>query len=286
MKRFFLLLFLLNALTCFSQNRYTIYSITGDVQYKSGDGVEWIRAKKKMPLHLGDFLWISQNGKVSILDNNTYYVYYSLQGGTFKVRSIIANAIQNESAQMKRLGKVLTINTTDEVERIKFRTIGGVKMGSASLEDSIASLLYSYLYYGVNNSQVRVNNQLCFRKVHISRDCFAFEITNNSPMGYFYNVARIDREKKRIYICYNISEIIDDEAFELSLFISSDDTVSFNDFPFATSKKEEYILFAVDKEFSVEVLQTILDKGYDEGNINSPSESINFCVGTNTDLTK
>lgn len=286
MKRVILLLFLLNVLTCFSQNRYSIYSITGDVQYKSENGLEWVRAKKKMPIHLSDFLKISQNGKVSILDNNTYFVYYSLQGGTFKVRSIIANAIQNECAMMKRLGEELSHNIISNGEsRIKFRPIGGVKMSSASIEDSIASLLYSYLFYDLDNSSVRINNQFFFRKEYASKDFFTFEITNNSPMGYFYNIARIDRRKKRIYICYNISEINDDVGLELSLFIPSGDTVSFKDFPFAASKKEEFILFGVDKKFSVEVLQSIFDKGFEDRSAKS-LEYPNFYIGTDVNLIK
>lgn len=282
MKKVLLLLFLLNALTCFSQNRYTIYRITGDVQYKSKDGLKWTRAKKKMPLHLGDFMKIPQNGKVSILDNNTCYVYYSLQGGTYNVRSIIANAIQNESSKMKRLGEELTNNIIkSEVKRIKFRTIGGVKMGGGSLEDSIASFLYSYLYYGASTSPIRVNNQLYFKKIYPTKDYFTFEITNNSPMGLYYNIARIDRKRKKIYICFNISEIRNDEGLELSLFVPSGDTISFNDFLFATSHKEEFILFAVDKEFSAEALQSVLDNWNIE-NCNKLAAKHGFCIGNNS----
>lgn len=284
MKRVLLLLFLLNSITCLSQNRYSIYSITGNVQYKSRNGSEWIRAEKRMPLHLGDFIKIPQNGEVSVLDGYTSCIYISKHSGSYKVRSIIRNAQDGRSSMMRRLGEELVNNTINSKEEmIRFRTIGGVKMGGASLEDSIASLLYSYLYNGMDNSSVNVNNQLCFKKVCPSKYYLTFEITNNSPMGYFYNVARIDRDMKKIFICFNISEIYENEGLELSLFIPSGGTISFNEFPFAPSKKEEYILFALDKEFSVEALQLILDKGYEGEGVISPSESIDFCVGKNTD---
>ena len=126
MKRVLLFLFLLNALTCFSQNRYTIYSITGDVQFKSRNGVEWTRAKEKMPLHLSDFLRIQQNEDVSILDSYLSCIYSSQQSGSYTVRSIIENAKDNWWSKMRRLVKELaqkSINSKEEP--IRFRTIGG-----------------------------------------------------------------------------------------------------------------------------------------------------------------
>lgn len=279
MKKYVLLIICLFA-TIFgvAQDRYSIFSLSGDIKYKSKNGFEWVKAKKKMPLELGDYLSIPQKGNVSILDNNTRCVHYSLHEGSYKVRTIITDALQNRSALMKRLGEELITNTTSSApKQISFRPIGGVKMGSSCVEDSIASFLFMYMNNGADEVFVKANNQLLFRRVYISKDYLTFDITNNSTNGYYYNIAIIDRNSKKINICYNISEIIDDEAVELSLFVPSGETISFRDFPFAASKKDEFVLFGTDKEFSVEALQSILDKGDDGSSVNI--NIADFCVG-------
>ena len=278
MKNYLFLIIFLVATTSVAQNRYSIFSLSGDIKYKSKNGFEWVKAKKKMPLELGDYLSIPQKGNVSILDKNTRCVYYSLHEGSYKVKTIITDALQNKSALMKRLGEEIIDNTTlSAPKQISYRPIGGVKMGNSCVEDSIASFLFRYMNNESDGDFIKANNQLCFRRVYLSKDYLTFDITNNSIKGYYFNVARIERDRKKIYICYNISEIVDDEAMELSLFIPSGETISFRDFPFAASKKDEYVLFATEKEFSVEALQSILDKGYDNSNINI--NIADFCVG-------
>ena len=278
MKNYLFLIICLFATTCVAQDRYSIFSLSGDIKYKSKNSLEWVKAKKKMPLELGDYLSIPQKGNVSILDNNTRCVHYSLHEGSYKVKMIITDALQNKSALMKRLGEELIANLPSSApKQISFRPVGGVKMGNSCLEDSIASFLFIFMDYGADEALVRANNQLYYRRACFSKDFLTFDITNNSIKGYYFNVARIDRDRKKIYICYNISEIVDDEAMELSLFIPSGETISFRDFPFAASKKDEYVLFATEKEFSVEALQSILDIGYDNSNINI--NIADFCVG-------
>lgn len=281
MKNIVLLLICLVTTTCIAQNRYSIYSLNGDVKYKSKNGIDWIKAKKKMPLGLGDYLSIPQDGDVSILDNNTRWVHYSLHEGAYMVKTIIIEALQNKSSLMKRLGEELIANTSSSSpKQVSFRPIGGVKMGSPCVEDSIASFLFMYMNHGIDGSVIKANSQLLLRKESLSNDCITFEITNNSTMGYYYNVARIDRNRKKIYICYNISEIIDDKGIELSLFIPSKETISFVDFPFVASEREEFFLFATDKEFSVEVLQSILNKDHDVETTDRIMDFFGFCVGS------
>ena len=281
MKKYvFLLIYLLTTTCGIAQNRYSIFSLSGDIKYKSKNGLEWVKAKKKMPLELGDYLNIPRDGNVSILDNNTRCVHYSLREGSYKVITIITDALKNKSSLMKRLGEEIIKDTSpSSPKQISFRPIGGVKMGNSCLEDSIASFLFMFFNYEADRSPIKVNSQLLLRKEYITKDYLTFEITNNSTKGYYFNIARFDRDRKKIYICYNISETINDEGLELSLFIPSKETLSFRDFPFAASKKEEFLLFAIDRDFSVEALQSILDEGSNSGS----KEIINlssFCVGT------
>ena len=235
--------YLLFLLLCFigiaslAQSHYLVQNFNGEIMYKSSGDLKWTNVRKKMPLQVTDSLYVPINGNVVISDKNTHINHCFSQNGAYVVRSILKKTQDGFLDILKRLAKTLVPGSIPPP--INFFSVGVSHMGDSSIEDSIATILSAYMFDRNNN--------------------YIFEVTNNSANGYYFNVAKIDRNQKKINICYNFSEIVEDEAVELSLFVPSGVTIPLNDIPFMVTRRDDFFLFATDRKFSVEVLQSILD---------------------------
>lgn len=252
------LLLCLVSIVVLAQKPYTIYDWSGQVRIKEYKGQQWLPVEKGKPVSGVDSVDIAKKGTLRIIDNRSNLIYKSLNTGKMRVLAIINEAKNQHSRTLAAVNQEL-LNGAKGASSAPTMQVAGATTRSDDIDkrmDSIVST-FGWIANKAYKNELTNNSSYLILKSHTTKDGVYFEMQNSSDNGYYVNVLRLNKQTRKINLCYIIEQSqISDAPY---IFLPKNKAIQIAEIVFCANPSDDiFILVGTEDPFIPEEMQNAL----------------------------
>jgi len=241
-----------------AQKPYTIYDWSGQVRIKEYKGQQWLPVEKGKPVSGVDSVDIAKKGTLRIIDTRSNLIYKSLNTGKMRVLAIINEAKNQHSRTLSAVNQEL-LNGAKGASSAPTMQVAGATTRSDdndNRQDSIMST-FGWLANMAYKNELANNSSDIILKSHATKDGVYFELQNTSDHGYYANVLHLNKQTRKINLCYIVEQSQAPEA--PYIYLPKDEAIQIADMVFKINPSDDiFILVGTEDPFIPEQMQNEL----------------------------
>ena len=241
-----------------AQKSYTIHDWKGKVLIKEYKGQQWLPIKKNQAVSGLDSIAIDKNGILRIIDNQSNLIYKSVSVGKMRVLNVINDVKKQNSNILAAVNRELLNGMKGSSKTNTMQLVGATTRGSddETFMDSIAQTFGWLANMAIQDKLARTSSDLLLKSYNTS-DGIWFEIQNFSKKNYFVNVLHINKQTKKVNLCYIIEQTQESET--PFLYLPYGEHMQLKNFVFSNDTSNDvYILVGTEDQYIPEQLQNNL----------------------------
>ena len=255
MKKVFLLFSLCLLCTIASaQKPYTIYDWSGQVRIKEYKGQLWQPIQKNQQVSGLDSVEIDKKGTLRVIDNRSNLIYKSTSTGKMRVLTIINDAKKQNSRTLAAVNQELLNGAKGSANAPTMQVAGATTRGDDNDITTNMASTFGWLAKMTFQGELRNNATDLILKRHAVFDGVYFEMKNESSQGYYVNVIHLNKQTRKVSLCYIIEQA---QAPDVSyIFLPQGESIQLQDLIFNVQpSRDEYILIGTEDQFIPEQIQ-------------------------------
>ncbi len=208
MKKFsFIIAFCVLSLVALAQKQYAVHDWKGKVLIKEYKGQRWLPAQKNQAVSGLDSVSIEKNGVLRVIDKRSNLIFRSTSTGRMRVFNIINDAKKQNSNTLAAVNRELLHGDKNASKRPTMQMVGATTRGSDN-EALMDSIVQTFGWLANLAIQDKLNNPVSdlLLKRHDTHDGVWFEMQNMTKKDYYVNVLHINKQTKKINLCYIIEQ--------------------------------------------------------------------------------
>ena len=257
-KTLFLLTLCLIGMHATAQKPYAIYDWTCQASIKEYKGDQWSPIRKDQAVSGLDSIQIAEKGTLRVIDTRTNLIYRSTKTGKMRILNLINDAKSQNSRTLSAVNQELLKSAKSATGTPTMQVVGATTRGDdeRGVEDSIAATLGWIAKQAYEEGMLPNASDLILR-CHVIPEGVYFEMENQSDRGYYVNVLHINRQTRKMNLCYIIDPAqAPDAPF---LFLPKDQSVQLKELVFDRNQANDiYLLVGTEDAYIPEQMQTIL----------------------------
>lgn len=233
--------------------RYLVFKTSGEVKILTS--TVWQIPERRQPLTLRSQFLLGKGGRLGILDNESYQVYYIEKEGKYTVAEIISQARKQADRVTELVNRQLR-NTMNNEQQNSQPITGASYRGDG--DDELLQALYARLAAAIQNPPTPTGNQLeAMRILTPDKEAFYFKLANYTEQPLYVNVLAVADGKAWLafplgYTC--------NEPFMLLTPGACKEVTQFL-FALPQEGTPQYYPFAIPFAFDAQALQLLLRQG-------------------------
>ena len=256
MKKTLLICFLcvINAIVC-ADTPCKVYARSGNVFVKVFRTSQWLPVQENQEISILDSVSIGQEGSLSIIDP-LGNIYNSISKGKKRVLNIISEVKEQQSKMLSAInGLMIDEFKSTRKKPSQIAGLGGyTNRGMIEMKDLVKT--WAWLAQQACNDKLQNTDSELVLKRYDTPDGTFFEIQNTSDKAYYVNVLYVDRQTKKVNLCYIIKQEDSEDAY---IGLPSGKTIRIEEMKFRIDEsKDIFILVGTEDEYIPEVIQSAL----------------------------
>lgn len=243
-------------ITAMAQKPYTIYDWTGHVRMKEYKGQQWMPVQKNQGVTGVDSVDIDKKGSLRIIDSRSNLIYKSTSTGKMRVLTIINDAKKQNSRTLAAVNQELMNSAKTATQSPTMQVVGATTRASDDDRqmDSILST-FGWLANQAQKNELKNNATDFILNSYPTPEGTYFDIKNMSDRGYFVNVLHLDKQTKKINLCYIIEQVEEPDA--PYIFLPQGETIQMKGLIFNyDAGKDLFLLVGTEDKFIPEQMQS------------------------------
>lgn len=248
-----------------AQAQYRIYSVKGNVQYKTAaNNAKWTDAEKEVLLADADLLKISKGGIVCVEYIPRHQLYRGSDSGVMTVAQLV-NIAKLENA--RRIAKSLNREISSGNKQPMKLSMDVLGAGTRAF-DPLSIQGQSYTIEELAEQLAWIGAQACsgaesphVEGLKLTRfdlgDVLDFEFYNNTEKDYHMNVLHVNKLLRSVSLCYVVTPEV--EEYSCPVTPSGFCTCAM-DMLFPNTDNDVYVLIAIEKPYDSYTLDNELQK--------------------------
>lgn len=246
------------SITVVAQKPYTIHDWKGNVLIKEYKGQHWFPIQKSQSVSGLDSVDIDQNSVVRVIDNRSNLIYKSISTGKMRILTVINDAKKQNSNTLAAVNREILNGAKSASKTPTMQMVGASTRGSND-EALIDSIVQTFGWLANMAIQDKLNNPVSdlLLKRHDTPDGVWFEMQNMTKKDYYVNVLHINKQTKKINLCYIIEQSEEQEI--TFLYLPQGELMKWMDFAFSYDPSSDvYILVGTEDQYIPEQIQSSL----------------------------